>query len=141
MMRTEYPSWGYMLKNGATTVWERWNGYTRENGFEDPEMNSFNHYSLGSCVEWLYSYVLGIKLSPETEKATIDPSFCDLLFFAKGETQLKNGRISVSWKYENASVYLEVKADEDVEYEIDCKDKKIISMIRTGNDTIAVFRA
>ena len=33
-MRTEYPSWGYMLKNGATTVWERWNGYTRENGFE-----------------------------------------------------------------------------------------------------------
>ena len=141
MMRTEYPSWGYMLKNGATTVWERWNGYTRENGFEDPEMNSFNHYSLGSCVEWLYSYVLGIKLSPETEKATIDPSFCDLLSFAKGETQLKNGRISVSWKYENASVYLEVKADEDVEYEIDCKDKKIISMIRTGNDTIAVFRA
>ena len=49
--RTEYPSWGYMLKEGATTVWERWNGYTAEHGFEDPEMNSFNHYSLGSCAE------------------------------------------------------------------------------------------
>lgn len=59
---------GYMLKNGATTVWERWNGYTKEHGFEDPEMNSFNHYSLGSCVEWLYSYVLGIKLFSEQEK-------------------------------------------------------------------------
>ena len=141
IMRTEYPSWGYMLKNGATTVWERWNGYTRENGFEDPEMNSFNHYSLGSCVEWLYSYVLGIKLSPETEKVMINPSFCELLSFAKGETQLKSGKISVYWKYENASVCLEVKADDGIEYEIDDTGKKIISMIRTGNDTIAVFRA
>ena len=141
IMRTEYPSWGYMLKNGATTVWERWNGYTRENGFEDPEMNSFNHYSLGSCVEWLYSYVLGIKLSPETEKVIINPSFCELLSFAKGETQLKSGKISVYWKYENASVCLEVKADDGIEYEIDYTSKKIISMIRTGNDTIAVFRA
>lgn len=92
-------------------------------------------------MEWLYSYVLGIKLFPETEKVIINPSFCELLSFAKGETQLKSGKISVYWKYENASVCLEVKADDGIEYEIDYTGKKIISMIRTGNDTIAVFRA
>lgn len=56
-----YPSWLYSVKNGATTVWERWNSYTAENGFGDVGMNSFNHYSLGSCYEWMYEYMLGIK--------------------------------------------------------------------------------
>ncbi|MDP8944702.1 MAG: family 78 glycoside hydrolase catalytic domain, partial [Actinomycetota bacterium] len=49
-----YPSWGYTVKNGATTIWERWDGWTEENGFQSPNMNSFNHYSLGSVGEWLY---------------------------------------------------------------------------------------
>ena len=56
-----YPSWLYSVKNGATTVWERWNSYTEEDGFGDVGMNSFNHYSLGSCYEWMYEYMLGIK--------------------------------------------------------------------------------
>src|SRR5215212_10497215 len=57
-----YPSWGYTVKNGATTIWERWDGWTEENGFQSPNMNSFNHYSLGSVGEWLYRYVAGIDL-------------------------------------------------------------------------------
>ena len=55
-----YPSWGYTIKNGATTIWERWDGWTQESGFQSPNMNSFNHYSLGSVGEWLYRYVAGI---------------------------------------------------------------------------------
>jgi len=43
-----YPSWGYTIRNGATTLWERWDGWTEEKGFQSPNMNSFNHYSLGS---------------------------------------------------------------------------------------------
>ena len=57
-----YPSWGYTVKNGATTIWERWDGWTEQNGFQSPNMNSFNHYSLGSVGEWLYRYVAGIDL-------------------------------------------------------------------------------
>lgn len=121
--RTEYPSWGYMLKNGATTVWERWNGYTKEHGFEDPEMNSFNHYSLGSCVEWLYSYVLGIKLSAKTDVVKIDPSFGKKIAFARGGTRLKGGKIFVSWKRENGAIILQVTADEGVRYEISSSGK------------------
>jgi hypothetical protein len=55
-----YPSWGYSIENGATTIWERWNSYTKSNGFENPGMNSFNHYALGSVCEWLFAYMAGI---------------------------------------------------------------------------------
>ncbi|HEX6518794.1 MAG TPA: family 78 glycoside hydrolase catalytic domain [Streptosporangiaceae bacterium] len=55
-----FPSWRYMIDNGATTIWERWDGWSAEHGFQSPWMNSFNHYSLGSVGEWLYRFVLGI---------------------------------------------------------------------------------
>lgn len=135
MARTEYPSLGYMFENGATTVWERWNGYTKEKGFEDPEMNSFNHYSLGSCVEWLYSYVLGIKLLPLTEKVVVSPSFCEKLSFAKGHTRVKGGNIYVSWEYKNSAAELKVAADENVVYEINCENYRVLSCEKNGNET------
>lgn len=55
-----YPSWGFSIKHGATTIWERWDGWTPDKGFQDPGMNSFNHYSLGSVGQWMYSTVAGI---------------------------------------------------------------------------------
>jgi len=138
--RTEYPSLGYMLRNGATTVWERWNGYTTKDGFEDPEMNSFNHYSLGSGVEWLYCYVLGIKLSPESEKVVISPSFCNKFSFARGGTRLKNGSLTVSWEYEKTAVKLKVTAAEGLDYEIKCDGYEIVSSEKIGNETIAIMK-
>jgi alpha-L-rhamnosidase len=56
-----YPSWLYSVQHGATTIWERWDGWTEHAGFQSPEMNSFNHYSLGSVGEWFYSHVCGIR--------------------------------------------------------------------------------
>jgi alpha-L-rhamnosidase len=60
-----YPSWGYSIRHGATTIWERWDGWTEEAGFQTPDMNSFNHYSLGSVGAWLYEYVAGIRLAQD----------------------------------------------------------------------------
>jgi alpha-L-rhamnosidase len=54
------PSWRYPLRHGATTVWERWDGYTEERGFGAAAMNSFNHYALGSIGEWLYRGIAGL---------------------------------------------------------------------------------
>ena len=59
-----FPSWLYTIDRGATTIWERWDGWTEEQGFPVARMNSFNHYSLGSVGEWLYRFVLGIELAP-----------------------------------------------------------------------------
>lgn len=61
MAQTKCPSWLYPVTQGATSIWERWDSYTREKGFGgNNSMNSFNHYSLGAVCEWLYMYVLGI---------------------------------------------------------------------------------
>ena len=65
LLTETFPSWGYSIRHGATTIWERWDGWTAENGFQTPLMNSFNHYSLGSVVQWLYEYVAGIRIDPE----------------------------------------------------------------------------
>ena len=60
LMQDTFPSWLFSVKQGATTIWERWDGWTPDKGFQNAEMNSFNHYSLGSCDEWIYDTVAGI---------------------------------------------------------------------------------
>lgn len=58
-----YPSWGYMVDNGATTMWELWNSDK-----EKPEgMNSRNHFAYGSLGEWFYEYLAGIRRDPDSE--------------------------------------------------------------------------
>ncbi|GAA3934926.1 alpha-L-rhamnosidase [Actinomadura viridis] len=64
LRRTDPPSWLYPLRHGATTIWERWDGYTEERGFQAAAMNSFNHYALGSVGEWLYRGVAGLDQAP-----------------------------------------------------------------------------
>jgi alpha-L-rhamnosidase len=60
LLQDEYPSWLHAVKAGATTIWERWDGWTAEAGYGDPAMNSYNHYALGSVGEWLYRSAAGI---------------------------------------------------------------------------------
>ena len=137
--QTEYPSWGYTIENGATTIWERWNGYTKENGFETPSMNSFNHYSLGSCAEWLYSHVLGIKLSA-TEKLCISPSFSPEFSFAEGEYMSKDGLVRVAWKYDEGTYHVRVECENGVDFGYDFKDRKVVSLTKEGNTLVAVLQ-
>jgi alpha-L-rhamnosidase len=139
MKQTAYPSWGYTIKNGATTIWERWNGYTEDKGFESPSMNSFNHYCLGSCVEWLYSHVLGLKLSLSGE-ICISPSFSSELSFARGKYMSSQGIVSVEWRCIDNKFHLIVDADEKVNYSYDFKDRKIISLKRESNRLEAIIK-
>jgi alpha-L-rhamnosidase len=60
-----YPSWLFPVKNGATTIWEHWNGWTPDKGFTDPSMNSFNHYAFGAIGDWMYRRVAGIDVDPD----------------------------------------------------------------------------
>ncbi len=61
LLNTEYPSWGYLVGHGATTMWERWNGDQMRG---DPSMNSYNHYAYGAVADWIYRYAAGIDASP-----------------------------------------------------------------------------
>ncbi len=94
------PSWRYMLDNGATTIWERWDGRTEEGGFQSPMMNSFNHYSLGSVGEWLYRFVLGIDQEPGTAgfgRLLLRPHPGEPLSWARGSYKSVRGTVSTSW--------------------------------------------
>ena len=66
LLSTAYPSWGYLVEHGATTMWERWNGDQMRN---DPSMNSYNHYAYGAVADWIYRYAAGIDTVPT------DPGF------------------------------------------------------------------
>jgi alpha-L-rhamnosidase len=101
LAQSSYPSWRYMLDNGATTIWERWDGKTLDDGFQSPMMNSFNHYSLGSVGEWLYRFVLGIDQQPGTAgfgDLLIRPHPGGQLRWARGSYRSVRGTIATSWE-------------------------------------------
>jgi alpha-L-rhamnosidase len=109
LLQDTFPSWLFSVKHGATTIWERWNGWTPENGFQDPGMNSFNHYSLGSCGEYLFGGIGGIRpASPGYKTILIDPVVRNGLSWAKTSYDSINGRIATSWKIDANQLNLEV---------------------------------
>jgi alpha-L-rhamnosidase len=106
---TRYPSWGYEIKLGATTVWERWNGYTTEKGFNTPTMNSFNHYAFGSVGEWLFNTLAGIDTDgPAFTKIIIHPQPGGGLTYAKASYNSIRGKISTSWRIDGGDYKLDV---------------------------------
>lgn len=98
-----FPSWIYSINQGATTIWERWNSYTVENGFGPVEMNSFNHYSFGSIGQWLMSGVLGIERNESNyanagfHQFVLNPQVGGTLTYAKGHYDAISGRIASDW--------------------------------------------
>ncbi len=96
-----WPSWLYAVTQRATTVWERWDGWTEEAGFQDPSMNSFNHYAYGAIGAWLYSTVAGIDLDPAHpgyRHAILRPQVGGGLTYAKGRLKTNYGDIMSSWQ-------------------------------------------
>ena len=61
LLSDAFPSWGFSIKHGATSIWERWDGWTPEEGFQNPEMNSFAHYAFGAVAQWMFENVGGIR--------------------------------------------------------------------------------
>jgi alpha-L-rhamnosidase len=64
LFQTSWPSWLYAVTQGATTIWERWDGWTHDKGFQDVGMNSFNHYAYGAVGDWLFRRAAGIEADP-----------------------------------------------------------------------------
>ncbi len=114
LMQTKDPSWLYSVRQGATTVWERWNSYTKDRGFGDVSMNSFNHYAYGAVVEWLYSVAAGIR--PDEDEGGFAhmtlapiPDTRQGAWLPAGQTPMTSisayydshmGRIESGWQYE-----------------------------------------
>jgi alpha-L-rhamnosidase len=100
----EYPSWGYSIRHGATTIWERWDGWTEHGGFQSAAMNSFNHYSLGSVGDWLYGRVAGIDQTPSStayRELLLRPTPGGHLTWARAEQETARGLVACGWSIEN----------------------------------------
>jgi alpha-L-rhamnosidase len=111
------PSWRYMVEHGATTVWERWDGWTDERGFQSAWMNSLNHYSLGSVGEWLYRFVLGIELAPGAagfDRLVLRPHPGGALSYAGGSYHSVRGTISSRWERSGGRFALRVEVPPNV---------------------------
>jgi alpha-L-rhamnosidase len=102
-----YPGWGYMVDQGATTIWELWNGNTA-----DPAMNSGNHVmQIGDLAVWMYEYLAGMRSDPEQpgfRHAMIRPYLAGDLTFVKASHQTMYGQLASSWKREKGKLTLEV---------------------------------
>ncbi|MDB6169900.1 MAG: alpha-L-rhamnosidase [Verrucomicrobia bacterium] len=106
-----WPSWLYAVTQGATTIWERWDGWTKENGFQDKGMNSFNHYAYGAIGSWLYAVVAGIDLDPARpayKHILLNPRPGGELTSARGTLQSLHGEILSSWKLRDGRFEWEV---------------------------------
>ncbi|MBA3709138.1 MAG: family 78 glycoside hydrolase catalytic domain [Planctomycetes bacterium] len=107
---TTYPSWLYPITQGATTIWERWNGWKKEEGPADPSMNSYSHYAYGACGEWLFSDVAGIDLlEPGFKHISIRPRIGGGFTRAQATHECLYGRIASSWRIEGGVIVHEVE--------------------------------
>jgi len=98
LLNTEYPSWGYLVEHGATTMWERWNGDQKR---DDPTMNSYNHYAYGAVGDWIYRYAAGIDADPSDpgyHTIWLHPTFDPRLGSLDLSYESSYGTIRSSWK-------------------------------------------
>jgi alpha-L-rhamnosidase len=128
-----FPSWLFSVKHGATTIWERWDGWTPEKGFQDPGMNSFNHYSLGSCGEYLFGYIGGIRpASPGFKSILIDPIIRDGLTWAKTSFASIHGEIATAWKVKGNRLALDVVVPANTTATVHVPSEDIGSITESG---------
>ncbi|MBC8126419.1 MAG: family 78 glycoside hydrolase catalytic domain [Gloeobacteraceae cyanobacterium ES-bin-144] len=112
LLQDSFPSWLFSVKHGATTIWERWDGWTPDKGFQSPSMNSFNHYSLGSCGEWMYDSLAGLGQDPSGtgwKHLIIHPRIGGGINHASYRLRTIRGTAASAWKIDNGQFILDCK--------------------------------
>lgn len=121
LLQTSSPSWLYPITQGATTIWERWDGWTEQRGYQDAAMNSFNHYAYGAVGEWLYGTLAGLELDPDLSPARnayrrvrIQPRPPRVednvpLRYASATFDSMHGRYEVTWQINHGRFTLNVR--------------------------------
>ncbi|MFJ1646725.1 alpha-L-rhamnosidase [Streptomyces sp. NPDC088258] len=148
LLQRTFPSWGYQIDRGATTMWERWDSITPDGGFQDAGMNSFNHYAYGSVGEWMYANIAGIAPSgPGFREITVRPRPGGGVTRAEGRFDSIHGPVSTRWQTDAKGFRLTVSlpANTTAEVWIPAEDAKQVghgstAYLRT-EDGCAVFAA
>jgi len=110
--REEYPSWLYPVKQGATTIWERWDGQKPDGSFQDKGMNSFNHYAYGAIGDWMYRVMAGLEIDeamPGYKHVLIQPRPGGGFTSARASHQTMYGPLSSAWTLKDGRFELSVE--------------------------------
>ena len=125
LLQEQYPSWLYSVKQGATTVWEHWDGINDKGEFWSKDMNSFNHYAYGSVADWVYGVACGIQTVeefPGFEKIVIAPQPTSKLEWLSAKIETRRGLVSSAWYREGDSFRYEITTPSDTIVIIDGKE-------------------
>jgi alpha-L-rhamnosidase len=110
LLQETYPSWLYPVKMGATTIWERWDGQKTDSTFQDPGMNSFNHYAYGAIGDWMYRVSAGIEtLGPGYKHIVIQPHPSIRLNYVKASFESSYGIIASGWERKDGKIIVRVR--------------------------------
>ena len=111
-----FPSWLFPVKNGATTIWERWDGWTPEKGFQDKSMNSFNHYAYGAVGDWMVSTVAGLDIGePGYKKILFKPRPGGTITSAEAKLKTPQGEAAIRWEINGDALDLQLTVPEGSE--------------------------
>jgi alpha-L-rhamnosidase len=138
LTRLEYPSWLYPLTKGATTIWERWDGIKPDGSFQDPKMNSFNHYAYGAIGEWIYATIGGIQLvEPGYKDFRLRPALGGGITHARTTHDSPHGLIVSDWELQNGFFHYEVTVPPNTHatIEIPAPQGRTSVQIGTGQNT------
>ena len=137
----QFPSWGYEVENGATTIWERWNSYTKDKGFFAPAMNSYSHYAFGAVSEWLFYRLAGIRaaspgyqriaIAPEPPSPGSNPDQRPIDWVSASYRSIR-GTISVRWKREGSAFTLEATIPPNTEAMVSLPARDAASVTEGG---------
>ena len=107
--REQYPSWFYPVTQGATTIWERWDGQKPDGTFQDKGMNSFNHYAYGAVGDWMYRVMAGIDIdaaAPGYKHVVMQPRPGGGFTSVKASHESLYGEVASAWTLEGSTFTL-----------------------------------
>ena len=107
LLQNKFPSWLYSVEQGATTIWEHWDGKKEDGSFWSKDMNSFNHYAYGSVAEWVFSVAAGIVM--DKNGLSVSPNPDKRLPDLSAEFDSVYGKVVSKWHHEGEKTVYEIE--------------------------------
>ena len=134
--RKQYPSWLFPVTQGATTIWERWDGQKPDGTFQDVGMNSFNHYAYGAIGEWMYRVMAGIEIDtagPGYKRILIQPKPGGGFTSVKASHQTMYGKVSSAWTLKDGKFELTVEIPANTRATIRLPKAQLANVTESGS--------
>jgi alpha-L-rhamnosidase len=133
--REDYPSWLYPVKQGATTIWERWDGRKPDGSFQDRGMNSFNHYAYGAIGDWMYRVMAGIELdaaAPGYKHVRIQPQPGGRFTGVKASYKTMHGTVSSAWSIKEGTFDLSIEVPANTRATVRLPNARLATVTESG---------